>query len=482
MQKWIGLVVLLILVGCETATESPDEDVTGSLDTISALDGGEQGQDVVDSTDVLVGDGISSDGLGDADIWVEPEPYVFPGESVVCPENTSLEALLPVLNGGKTHPTGRGEQGTAYDPCNRRVILFGGNDYQPEQCADFGPKRFQGDTWIYSVDHENWAQIVTPVAPHPRGRHELVFDLSGKKAYLFGGRFRPEGSQGDYTLFNDLWAFDVATDTWEELSPTGDIPPARTNTGLVYDEGHNRLILFGGSTSTSGLTFLPQNDTYYLDLATLVWVKVETAMTPQARLFHEMVLDRENNRVLLYGGGDENAFFGPFLNDIWAFDLETHVWSQVWLKTFSNFGPDARINPAMVEDRFRGRIILFGGHDDTLIGHRNDVWSFDLESSQWTLLRAGDTGAGTGCGSFCSCPPDFVEVDMASPERRQYQMFEVIDGMDMAVIFGGKGDCGYLDDTWSLSFSKAVWTEIEPAGQGEACKRTGEEGCTDLCY
>jgi hypothetical protein len=71
---------------------------------------------------------------------------------------------------------------------------------------------------------------------------------------------------------------------------------------------------------------------------------------------------------------------------------------------------------------------------------------------------------------------------MASPERRQYHSFVEIEGEEHAILFGGKGDCGYLDDTWRLSLVDHSWAEIEPAGQGEACKRSGQEGCTDLCY
>ena len=59
-----------------------------------------------------------------------------------CRENENLARLLPVLTGGKNHPSGRGEHASAYEHCNGRIILFGGNDFQPEECADFGPKRF----------------------------------------------------------------------------------------------------------------------------------------------------------------------------------------------------------------------------------------------------------------------------------------------------------------------------------------------------
>jgi len=410
-------------------------------------------------------------------------PPTVPGEKVACGVNTSFEALLPILKGGKTHPTGRGEQGAAYDVCNARIVLFGGNDFQPEQCASFGPKRFQGDTWIYSVEHENWARLEPANAPSARGRQDMVFDASRKQVLLFGGRFRPESqSSGAYTLYNDLWAFDVNTDTWSEVNATGDVPSPRINSAMVYDTKSDKVLLFGGSTSTSGLTFAPQADTYVYDPETQVWTRLSTDVAPPARLFHRMIVDTSHDRILLYAGGDENAWLGPFYNDLWAFSMSGGTWQQLWQWDGPGTGPDARIYPAFVDDPARGRVVMFAGHDDTSVGNRNDVWSFDAGTGQWTSLRAGDTGAGVGCSSFCTCPPDFVDVDMESPERRGYHTFIAIPGEDRAIMFGGKSDCGYLDDTWSLSLTDAEWTEIEPAGQGEACKRSGQEGCTDLCY
>ena len=464
-----GLVAFVMACGsADTVTETPPTADTTVSDT------------QVPDSQTLETDTQSPE----ADTTAPTPRYTFPGEQVACSENSNFESLLPILNGGKTHPTGRGEQATAYDPCNRRIVLFGGNDYQPEECADFGPKRFNGDTWIYSVEYANWARLEPPSSPSARGRHQMTFDRSRKQILLFGGRFRPEGASGNYTLFNDLWAFDVNTDTWTQLPTMGDTPSARGNSAMLYDDINDRVLLFGGSTSPNGLSFAPQNDLYRLDLDTNTWTRIQSTSTnmPEARLFHGLAMDGPLNKLILYGGGDANAFVGPFINDVWSFDLSTETWELLWLPSASSPGPPARINPGMIEDRSRGRFVVFAGHDDTSIGHRNDVWSFDPSAALWTPINAGDTGTGVGCASFCNCPPDLVEVDMASPERRQYHSFVEIEGEEHAILFGGKGDCGYLDDTWRLSLVDHSWAEIEPAGQGEACKRSGQEGCTDLCY
>ena len=399
-----------------------------------------------------------------------------------CVENQNLARLLPVLTGGKTHPTGRGEHGAVYEHCHDRIVLFGGNDYQPEECADFGPKQFSGETWIYSLEHENWVRITSSEAPSPRGRHDMVFDSRQKRVLLFGGRYRAldAAGQAPYELFNDLWAFDVNEDQWTELQTSGEKPSPRTNSAMVYDEVTNQILVFGGSTSTSGLAFRPQNDTYLLDLSTLVWRRL-LGDGPSARLFHKMVMMPDHQSAFLYGGGDENAFLGPFINDAWIFDFSTQTWRKVWDPAGNN-GPDARINPALIYDRENAQVVLFAGHDDTAIGHRNDVWSFELDSMQWVAHRSGDTGAGVGCRSFCSCEPDFVDVDVNSPERRQYHSFTHLEASNSVVLFGGKSDCGYLDDTWRFELNDLSWVELDPASQGEACMRTGQEGCTDLCY
>ena len=160
--------------------------------------------------------------------------------------------------------------------------------------------------------------------------------------------------------------------------------------------------------------------------------------------------------------------------------MEDLTWERRW-QSFAGAEPRGRINPGWMADPERGRVLLFGGHDDTALGNANDLWSFDLTSNEWTQLRAGDVHTGQGCNSFCSCPETFVTYDEASPERRQYPTFvPTTDGE--ALLFGGTGDCGYMDDTWTLDVAGGTWTEEHAAEQGIACARTGREDCEELCY
>ena len=48
-------------------------------------------------------------------------------------------------------------------------------------------------------------------------------------------------------------------------------------------------------------------------------------------------------------------------------------------------------------------------------------------------------------------------------------------------IFGGKTDCGIINDVWSFSSSSETWTEQSPATSGEICLRAYAE-CETMCF
>src|SRR5205085_1008551 len=115
---------------------------------------------------------------------------------------------------------------------------------------------------------------------------------------------------------------------------------------------------------------------------------------------------------------------------------------DTWQKpTVSGDKPSRRFWGEMIWDGARGRLVVFGGHDDGPIGLINDTWSLqisdDLQTGTWTRLIAGDTGLRMASA-----------VDRGSPERRSKQSLVVYG--DTAWLFGGIGDCGPLDDVWTL--------------------------------
>lgn len=363
-------------------------------------------------------------------------------------------------------PGPRGEVGGAWDDTRKRLVIFGGDQGEPVECSS--QPDFVGETWAWETDCGGFADLTTDEGPPPRGRFASVGDEG--HLYIHGGRWRETGDTGRYTLYDDLWAFDYATDTWTLLAEEG--PGERSNHTLVV--AGRRLLLFGGNDSTNGASFSPLDDTWSFDLDAGTWEPLDTTGDPVARLFHAAVVTDDGRTMYVYGGGDEGAFTGPFFADLQALDLDTLAWSEVH---GSRQAPDARIwaNLAWHDSR----LYLFGGHDDGALGNTNQVWTYQAASDEWDELLGGDVLANDAVG-FCDFPANFVEPDLASPERRDANV-GVMDPDGQLWIFGGKTDCGIINDVWSFSSSSETWTEESPATSGEICLRAYAE-CETMCF
>ena len=75
----------------------------------------------------------------------------------------------------------RNHAGMAYDPVNRRVVLFGGNEsHAGGSLAD------HGDTWEWTG--VRWVRRVLGQSPAPRTDPAMAYDLNTWTTILFGGK------------------------------------------------------------------------------------------------------------------------------------------------------------------------------------------------------------------------------------------------------------------------------------------------------
>ncbi len=159
------------------------------------------------------------------------------------------------------------------------------------------------DTWAFELATAKWVNLTPPSGPKPLKRclHELVYDAAMERMILFGGCSSGFGPcpQGD------LWSFDLKTNSWTELKPSGDAPTARQNPTLVY--ANQQIVLFGGRTSAGA-----NAETWSYNLASNRWTKLVGDQAPAARSSHDMDYDAKSNRIIIFGGrGADN------LTDIW---------------------------------------------------------------------------------------------------------------------------------------------------------------------
>jgi len=362
-------------------------------------------------------------------------------------------------------PSIRSELGGVLDPIKNRLVVFGGNNAVAMMCNVPQPD-ITDEVWAFQLDCNNWEQL-NVVGPSARARFATVYDSQRNRMLIFGGRERRNNA---YINLREVWAFDLATDTWTEITTSGTAPPARSSPAAVYDATRDRLIIFGGNSSTSGLTLTGINDAYALDLATNTWSALSATGAPSPRLYHAaVVLDRE---MLVYGGTPN--FDGPYHEDTYALNLDTDTWRLV-----SATGPESRFGAELFADAVQGRVYMFGGHDGTNLGNRNDVWVLNVGNGVWSNARPGDTLAGQANGQ-CDFPPDFTTIEPGAPERRY--SFVHTQSATAGYIFAGKTDCGAVNDVWSLSLMDGTWTNVRPTTGGEACNRSGSLSCQSLCF
>jgi len=396
------------------------------------------------------------DGGGDVDATVDATPDAEP--MVDCSDRPS-ESIDT-----------RGEHQGVYDAVRGRIVIYGGNTSAPEMCM---PRyNLVGELWAFHLDCQNWEPIAQDgMNPGIRARQGMTVDTRRGRALLFGGRDRV--GFGEYENFNDVWALDLETDTWTEITTSGDAPTPKSTPVVAYDETNDRLLVFGGNTSTGGLTLTGTSEFHALDLETGVWAPIDAAGAPSPRLWHSGTI--AGGELYIFGGTPD--YDGPFLNDTHAFDLSAGTWREV--HSGRGTAPKLRFGGELYADAANGRLLLFGGHDAFDMGNSNDVWALDIMAGTWSNVRPGDTLNGRALG-VCRFPADFTIPEADTPERR-YGFAHVQDA-EGAYIIGGKTDCGNTNDVWRLGFDTNEWESLRTTTEGEACNRSGRTTCTELCF
>src|SRR5207249_3851951 len=181
------------------------------------------------------------------------------------------------------------------------------------------------DTWAYDFNTSTWTDMSPAIAPPARYNHAMAYDSESDRVILFGG------STYGNALFNDTWAYDFNTDTWNEVSPTSS-PLARSLHLMAYDS----------DTST--------------------WLDTTPVVEPPGRWGHALAYDSQSDRVILFGGG---------LYDTWAYDFNGNIWTDMAPAS----SPLGRDSPTLTYDSAADRVILFGGAAGSRVNY-TEAWDY----------------------------------------------------------------------------------------------------------
>jgi len=219
----------------------------------------------------------------------------------------------PLATGG-TKPAPRSSHSGIYDPIGQRMIVFGGTEFTSStpKCNSGESNCIFGDLWALNLTTLSWQEISPPQPrPSPRKGHAAIYDPVRKQMIVFGGRACPNTTCGET---NDVWALDLSSpgnEKWKQIAPEGSSPDPREGATGVYIPGSGKIFFVGGNAGSVKL-----GEVWFLNLERPTWGRVY----PDGEIFpdrtsHTMIYDAYNSRLIVFGGLDTN---GQGLSDTWS--------------------------------------------------------------------------------------------------------------------------------------------------------------------
>lgn len=222
-------------------------------------------------------------------------------------------------------PPARAFAATAAHQPSFRIFVFGGSTFS----ADGSEFSAFDDLWAFETYARAWRRL-TPANEGPGARTGAVMWTVGDTLYVFGGL------DATFATHNDLWAYHLRTNRWEEVSPDGDpsAPPPRHVAAAGQRATGGVLTLYGGEAFDFETGFSVLADTWQYDLVAGRWREVTPTTVDPPRNYAAAGLI--GDALYLHGGdaaGGSPGCGSPFPNnpvgDLWRLDTRTGSWRQV---------------------------------------------------------------------------------------------------------------------------------------------------------
>ncbi len=190
------------------------------------------------------------------------------------------------------------------------------------------------ELWSFSCRQRTWKRVHGHNEELLPCRYDHIARIIGKYMIVYGG-FSHDFSLNSICL-GDTQLYDIVNHSWLILDQTSlglhKPPPSGRLVNCVHN---NKLFIAMGGTSDS-CTF---NDVYYFDPFIMKWSHVLPTIVgviPQPRyMLCGQIL---HDHLIFYGGKQE----GQFLNEVWMFDLEQRMWTDISELLYQNMGKDGR--------------------------------------------------------------------------------------------------------------------------------------------
>jgi hypothetical protein len=339
-----------------------------------------------------------------------------------------------------------------YDPTANEMVIFGGDSQLPKTFTDDHVFVLTKANGLQSG--ATWSQD----GPAPRTHQSAVYDAVTDQLIVFGGQ-----TSGTPSALNDVWSapsivasgqVSQVPTNWVQVLPAGTAPAARFGHTGLYDSSSNRMIVFGGATSSTNCL----HDLWILDDAnsahgTPDWISLTASGTlPTPRMNQTAVYDPAQNTMIVFGG--TNCSSG-YLSDVWVLSNAngeggTPTWTQL---SPAGTPPSARENSSSIYDPVNNVLTIYAG--DTGGSGFADVWTLSNANGQggtpvWTLLAPTGTAPNGRTGQS-------TVYDVTNNRMIMYGGINAINGTR------------FLYDSWVLTFPNGIggtpaWTAEKVTG------------------
>ena len=311
---------------------------------------------------------------------------------------------------------------------------------------------------------------IPATGPRPSERSTPAVGAIGSDIFVFGG-VKDDFQTKLNTFYDDLYRFDTRTAAWEQLRPSGPLPPARAFAASVGDERSRRVYVYGGANyGPMFANFVAYDDLWAYAPDSNTWTELQPANAgPEGRSRPNMWLV---DGTLYVFGGVTSTF--ETLNDLWSYDLATNRWTL--LHDGQEDAPPTRHEALAGTYAHGGTLTVYGGEQVDLVGGAffstlADTWDLDLASRTWRAV---------------SPPPS----DDLQPPRNYGSNAIIGDSLYVhgGDVPGGSSGCGAPfpqnpdAEVWRLDLVADRWNEVTLSGTPVRLKRTNAAAVAGTMY